>query len=307
MEIYPVVSRFVLFAAKLVYITALFAAPVNADTCGGRSGGAGDCVCCGDNSIVANLGWYVWNFDKTPGGASVNERTGETFMLNPSALIPVFGTWTTAPCADFSIPKPLLPENSLLKLGFDETTNAAFALPSRDRYKVAVFDGYLFDNFEAVTYFRIDGGENAQAVGLVFGCQGEEFYIARVGSEDNKATLYRYHDGKKYRIADAPQLFDSAYSLVEKWLYISRFETEFELYKPNGGSVAPGTWTAGVAIKKFRWHELRVRRDKGVIEVSLNGERLLRCLDLALRYGKVGYFVKGDTQAYFTGIALKAW
>lgn len=309
METNPVVKGFVLLFVSFACIAACFVTPT---VCCAQY----DCIyactdtdnCRGyDNSVVATPGWYLWNFGETTGGTSINARTGEVFMLNPSGLIPVIGKWTTGTCADFGLPRPLLPNNSLLKLGFDETMGMVTALPSNERYKVTVFDGFLFDNFEAVTYFRIEGTTKNQAVGLVFGCLGQEFYIARVGSEDDTATLYRYHDGKKYRIADAPVDYDCNYTLTEKWTNITRFENECENYGPDSTGITPGTWTGNADVQWGRWHELRVRRDNGVIDVSLDGVQLIYCLDLALRYGKIGFFTKGDTEAYFAGLEVNAW
>jgi hypothetical protein len=249
---------------------------------------------------------YVWNFDYTNSREIVDEAAGIDIQLNPTDITPYVGDWGIGAYDDFGLPRPAFGDGDYLSSEYFASPKALHATGVKRKYSVAVFDKYLFDDFEATTYFRIQNDEGAQAVGIVFGFQdADDYYIARAGSEDDKVTLYRMFRGKKYEMPRAPERYDENYSFAEKWTAIAKFETEQQQYKSGNGDVTPGAWTAEADVKAHAWQELCVKRVDGVIDVWLNGAHVLRYLDLALRYGQVGFFVKHDTEALFAGLQVE--
>jgi len=137
--------------------------------------------------------------------------------------------------------------------------------PTDERYPLFVFDEERFGDFEAKTRFQVSGAGVAEMAGLVFRLADENnFYVVRVSTLGHNIRFYKFVGGQR----SAP--------------------------------IGPD-----IPISKGEWHELGVKCTGNRIEVSLDGKEAIPALtDNSHATGKVGFFTKSDSTAYFADLRL---
>ena len=138
--------------------------------------------------------------------------------------------------------------------------------PTDERYPLFVFDEERFGDFEAKTRFQVSGAGVAEMAGLVFRLADEgNFYVVRVSTLGRNIRFYKFVGGQR----SAP--------------------------------IGPD-----IPIGKGEWHELSIKCTGNRIEVSLDGKEAIPALtDNSHAAGKVGFFTKSDSTAYFADLRIQ--
>ncbi len=149
------------------------------------------------------------------------------------------------------------------------TRRAVLAQVSRDpadeRFPLLAFDGERYGDFTAAVRFKIVDGVAEQMAGMVFRLQDERnFYVVRASALGNNVRFYKFVDGQR----SAP--------------------------------IGPE-----VPVARGEWHELEVACTANRIRVRFNGAEVLPELtDNSFSAGRVGFFTKSDTVAYFADLRM---
>lgn len=138
--------------------------------------------------------------------------------------------------------------------------------PTDERYPLFVFDEERLGDFEARTRFQISGAGIAEMAGLVFRLvDADNFYVVRVSSLGRNIRFYKFVGGQR----SAP--------------------------------IGPD-----IPITKGEWHELGVQCTGNRIQVFLDGKEAIPALtDNSHATGKIGFFTKSDSTAYFCDLRLR--
>lgn len=138
--------------------------------------------------------------------------------------------------------------------------------PTDERFPLLVFEEEKFGTFTARVRFQIAGGGLEQMAGLVFRMADDRnFYVVRASALGKNLRFYKFVNGER----SAP--------------------------------IGPE-----VAIEKGEWHELTVKCEGNRIDVLLDGKPAMPTLtDNSHPMGKVGFFTKSDSQAYFTDLRIE--
>lgn len=138
--------------------------------------------------------------------------------------------------------------------------------PTDERYPLFVFDEERFGDFEAKTRLQVSGAGVAEMAGLVFRLVDENnFYVVRISTLGRNIRFYKFVNGQR----SAP--------------------------------IGPD-----ISISKGEWHELSIKCTGNRIEVFLDGKEAIPALtDNSHATGKVGFFTKSDSTAYFADLRLQ--
>jgi len=134
-----------------------------------------------------------------------------------------------------------------------------------DRFPLLVFEGERFGDFDARVRFQIAGGVTEQMAGLVFRYADEgSFYVVRFSALGQNLRFYKFVGGER--------------------------------------SVPIGPT---FSIAKGEWHELGVKCTGNRIEVSVDGKEAMPALtDNSHSTGRIGFFTKSDSVAYFSDLKI---
>lgn len=165
------------------------------------------------------------------------------------------------------VPPSLKPLSDLAPKVSRRTVITQAGLDATDeRYPLFVFEEERFGDFHASTRFKISGAGVAEMAGLVFRFVDENnFYVVRVSTLGRNIRFYKFVGGQR----SAP--------------------------------IGPD-----IPIAKDEWHELSVRCTGNRIEVFLDGKEAIPTLtDNSHATGKVGFFTKSDSTAYFADLRIQ--
>jgi len=132
--------------------------------------------------------------------------------------------------------------------------------PTDERYPMLMFDTERYGDFTFTTRLKIVEGSVEQIAGVAFRIQDEKnYYVVRLSALGNNLRFYKFVNGQR---------------------------------SPPIGPEMP--------IKKGVWHELAVQCLGNRIDIRLNGQPAMpTASDNSFARGKIGFFTKSDTIAYF--------
>lgn len=137
--------------------------------------------------------------------------------------------------------------------------------PTDERFPLLVYEQERFGNFTARVRFQITGGAVEQMAGLAFRMQDERnFYVVRLSALGANLRFYKFVNGER----SAP--------------------------------IGPD-----YAIAKGEWHELTIQCEGNRIEISVDGKAAMPSLtDNSHPTGKIAFFTKSDSQAFFSDFRI---
>lgn len=133
--------------------------------------------------------------------------------------------------------------------------------PTDERFPVALYDSDYFGDFTFTTKFKLVSGTKERMAGIVFRAQDQyNYYVLRASGIGNTFRFYKFVNG----IRTAP--------------------------------IGPD-----IAIPSGVWHEMSVQCEGNKIRCFLNGKQVIPDLtDNSFNTGKVGFWTKSDSVAYFS-------
>jgi len=134
-----------------------------------------------------------------------------------------------------------------------------------ERFPVFVYQDEIFDDFTMTVRFKIVDGEAEQMAGVVFRYQDtNNFYVARANAKDGNFRFYKVVNGVR------------------------------------GTIIGPS-----MEIKKGIWYELTINCKGNKIQIMLDGKEVMPTLtDNSFGKGKIGFWTKSDSVAYFSGAKI---
>jgi len=146
---------------------------------------------------------------------------------------------------------------------------AVLAQLSRDttdeRYPVLAFEGERYADFTARVRFKLVDGEIEQMAGLAFRISDPgNFYVVRASGLGRNVRFYKFVNGQR---------------------------------SPPIGPEFP--------LERGRWYELGVKAEANRIQIMLDGKNIMPELtDSSHLAGRIGFFTKSDSVAYFSDLRL---
>ena len=137
--------------------------------------------------------------------------------------------------------------------------------PTDEHFPMLIYDKEVFDDFTLKTRFKIMGGGMDEMAGLAFRIKDEKnFYVARASALDGTFRFYRVIDGHRDKL------------------------------------IGPS-----VPIPKKEWQDLSIQCSGNQIHILLNGKEIIPMItDSTFIKGKIGFWTKSDSIAYFTGTTV---
>lgn len=137
--------------------------------------------------------------------------------------------------------------------------------PTDERFPIFVYDEEIFDDFTFTTRFKIVDGVQEQMAGVVFRLTDQNnFYVARANAKDGNFRFYKVLNGMR------------------------------------GTLIGPS-----MEIKKGVWYELSIECKGNEITILLDGKEVMPKLkDNSFSKGKIGFWTKSDSVAYFSGAKI---
>ena len=141
--------------------------------------------------------------------------------------------------------------------------------PTDERYPLLIYEPQEFGDFTFSVFFKIVSGSQEQMAGIIFRAQNEKnFYVFRANAKDGNVRFYKVVDGN--------------------------------LSQPLGRNMP---------VTMGQWHELKVVAEGNIFRYYYDGTNILAgpgkpdafAVDNTFGSGKVGFWTKSDSVAYFVG------